>query len=154
MLQQMDDLLSGHLEKILELDAEGLEHLWRDAIAPSLAEIGTSLDPMLAGAFLAGGFAMVAGARLAMLGAFVLLGAHIAVAQGVAAEMPAWVMPTAAALLLLGIMQGLLTLIAGEQTAGTLLAAGLVAVILFIIWRGPMRGLRLVLLLIKRIGGR
>ena len=154
MLQKLDDLLSSHFEEFLEIDAESLSHVWRDAVAPFLAEIGASLDPTLAGAFLAGGLAMVAGARLAMLGAIVLLGAHIAVAQGVTAEIPVWVMPTAAALLLLGIAQGLLTLIAGEQTAGTLLATSLVVVILFIIWRGPMKGLRLVLLLIQRIGGR
>ena len=154
MKQKLADLFSGHLEEILELDPDALSRVWREAIAPSLVEIGASLDPMMAGAFLAGGMAMVAGARLAMIGALVLLGAHIAVTQGVVGDMPAWVMPTAGVFLLLGIAQGVLTLVAGEQTAGTLLAAGLLALILFVIWRGPLKGLRLILLIIQRIGGR
>ena len=154
MLQTLEDQLPFSLEDILGLDSAGLGDAWRDGIAPALAEIGASFDPMLAGAFLAGGLAMAAGARLALLGALVLLGAHIAVAQGIVPEIPAWALPAASGLLLLGVAQGLLTLVAGEQTAGTLIAASIVAIILFIIWRGPMKALRLVLLLFHRNGGR
>lgn len=154
MHPKLADLFSGHLEEILELETDALSRVWHETIAPSLAEIGVSLDPMMAGAFLAGGLAMVAGARLAMIGALVVLGAHIAVTQGGVGDMPAWVMPTAGVFLLLGIAQGVLTLVAGEQTAGTLLAAGLLALVLFVIWRGPLKGLRLILFIIQRIGGR
>lgn len=114
-----------------------------EAIDPLLTHLAGVVDPITAGAFLAGAVAAMTGARLALLGAAILVLADLAVASGVLVGVPQWAVPAAITLLLLGALQGVLTLIVGEQTAGTLLAAAIVGTMIFILWRGPARALRL-----------
>ncbi|MGP6089956.1 hypothetical protein [Antarctobacter jejuensis] len=114
-----------------------------EAIDPLLAHLLGVIDPITAAAFLAGAVAAMTGARLALLGAVMLVLAELAVASEILAGVPTWTAPAAIALLLLGAVQGVLTLVVGEQTAGTLLAAAIVGTIFFILWRGPARALRI-----------
>lgn len=114
-----------------------------EAIDPLLAHLFGVIDPITAAAFLAGAVAAMTGARLALLGAVMLVLAELAVASEILAGVPPWTAPAAIALLLLGAVQGVLTLVVGEQTAGTLLAAAIVGTIFFILWRGPARALRI-----------
>lgn len=113
-----------------------------EAIDPLLEPLFGVIDPITAAAFLAGAVAAMTGARLALLGAVMLVLAELAVALEILAGVPPWTAPAAIALLLLGAVQGVLTLVVGEQTAGTLLAAAIVGTIFFILWRGPARALR------------
>ena len=154
----MIDEMTGWLDQLfrdpLSGDDATIEALWRGVVEPLVADMAAVLEPSLALAFLAGGLAMASGARLALLAALLHVGAELAVAQGLLQEAPAWLIPMAAIMLAVGIVQGLLTLVAGEQTAGSLLVAAVPAIALFILWRGPLKALRLVLLLTKRLGGR
>ena len=114
-----------------------------EAVDPLLAHLFGVIDPITAAAFLAGAVAAMTGARLALLGAVILVLAEHAVESKILAGMPPWTVPAALALMLLGAVQGVLTLVVGEQTAGTLLAAAIVGTIFFILWRGPARALRI-----------
>lgn len=115
-----------------------------EAINPALAHFEDFVDPITAGAFLAGAIAATTGARLALLGAASLVLANLAVVSGFLAEVPQWAAPLAITFILLGALQGVLTLVVGEQAAGTLLVAAIVGTIVFILWRGPTRTFRLV----------
>ncbi len=130
-----------------------IESVW-SAIEPVAADYIHLLDVPMMAAFLAGGLAMMAGARLALLGAILLLVAHTLVRFEVLPASPDWVAPAVVVLLVLGAVQGVLTLFLGEQTAGTVLFAALLGTILFVIWRGPAKLLRLLGLVMLRKKGR
>ena len=150
----MQDLLNSELTAFLNEDLRAWLDMARSAIDPLAREFGHLLDmPMLA-AFLVGALAMLTGARLALLGAALMLMGLALVQTGVLPDLPDWVAPTALVLLGLGAAQGLLTIFFGEQTAGALLVAAVVGVILFVVWRGPARALRLLGLVFLRKGGR
>jgi hypothetical protein len=129
------------------IDADAsIARLWDafvDLVGPLASHLFDVADPLVAAAFLAGGTAALAGARLALFGAAVVVVGHLGVAFGAISEIPDWTMPLAVVLFLLGLAQGILTLVVGEQTAGTLLVAVVVGAILFLLWRGPARAVRL-----------
>ena len=150
----MDELATDDAREFLDGDVPAwIETLW-SAIEPMAAEYTHLLDVPMMAAFLAGGLAMMAGARLALLGAILMLLAHALVRLEVLAAFPEWVAPAAVVLVVLGAAQGVLTLVLGEQTAGTVLAAAVLGAILFVLWRGPAKVLRLLGLVMLRKKGR
>lgn len=136
------NILSTLEEAVAETAGDWVSEVF-EAVDPFLAHLFGVIDPITAAAFLAGAVAAMTGARLALLGAVILVLADLAVASEILAGVPPWTAPAAIALLLLGAVQGVLTLVVGEQTAGTLLAAAMVGTIFFILWRGPARALRI-----------
>jgi|AntRauTorcE11898_2_1112593.scaffolds.fasta_scaffold12131_2 hypothetical protein len=150
----MADLSTNDFSRFLDRDVPPwIDTVW-SAIEPMAGEYTHLLDvPMLA-AFLAGGLAIMAGARLALIGAIVMLSGHALVQIGVLPDLPEWVAPAAVLLVMLGTAQGLLTLLLGEQTAGTVLATAVLGTILFMIWHGPAKVLRLLGTVIPRRKGR
>lgn len=115
-----------------------------DMVAQVWSDVALDVNAITAVAFLAGALAIASGARMALLGALFLVGAQILVLLGMLPEAPIWLEPLAFALVIAGLVQGVLTLVLGEQTAGTLLTALLVGSVLMVIWHGPARLLRLV----------
>lgn len=119
-----------------------------------LEKAAVHVDPVTAVAFLLGAFATLSGARTALLGAALIAGAEIALALALVPDLPAWFEPVALGLLAAGLAQGVLTLLLGEQVAGTVLSAGVFGLVLFLLWRGPMRLIGALGLVISRLGGR
>ncbi|WP_372921226.1 hypothetical protein [Roseovarius sp.] len=149
----MDDLSANDLSQFLDRDVPAWIDTVRFAIEPMVGDYTHLLDAPMLAAFLAGGLAITAGARLALVGAILMLLGHALVQIGVLPDLPEWVAPVAVLLVMLGAAQGLLTLLLGEQTAGTVLATAVLGTILFIIWHGPAKVLRLLgLLMLRRKG--
>jgi len=113
------------------------------ALAGVLERLAAHIDPLLATAFLLGALAMLSGARLAIIGAALLVGIELVTAIDLVMEVPQWLEPLALALLVAGAAQGGITLLFGEQTAGNVVTAALVAIPVFLLWRGPRRLFRL-----------
>lgn len=87
--------------------------------------------------FLIGGLTILIGARLSFaaisIGAAILMAAHLGILQ----DYPPYLMPAVAGVFVLGVMQGVATLLVGEQQAGTILWIAFVAVLIFVSWRFP-----------------
>lgn len=112
--------------------------------------VAEHVGPSTALAFVAGAFAMAAGARLALLAALLLLAGEAALAVGLLPVLPTWLEPLAMALLVAGIVQGAATLVLGEQTGGNVLTAALLAMVVFVVWRAPGMAARGALLVVKQ----
>lgn len=150
----MQDLLASDLSGFLNEDLRAWLNMTWTTIEPLVGDFTHLLDvPMLA-AFLAGAVAMMTGARLALAGVALLLMGNAIVQLGMIPAVPDWVAQTAVVLLILGAVQGLLTLVFGEQAAGTLIVAAVLGAILFVIWRGPAKALRLIGFALLRKGSR
>lgn len=124
---------------------------WASAL---LEKAAYHVDPVTAVAFLLGAVATLSGARIALLGAALIAGAEIALAFAVIDELPPWFEPVALGLLVAGLAQGVLTLLLGEQAAGTVLSAGVFGLVFFLLWRGPKQLIGALGLVISRLGGR
>jgi hypothetical protein len=141
----------GMPDNPLDVLLEGIEtaelELWFEQTLAELARVlegvAAHVDPLLAGAFLLGALAMVSGARLAIIGAAILVGIESVTAIDLVVEIPRWLESLALALLIAGALQGGITLLFGEQTAGNVVTAALVAIPVFLFWRGPGRLFRL-----------
>ena len=140
------------------MSAPGLPDLngWREALAPAAdmaREAATALAalaerPEIALAFLAGALALAAGARLCLIAAALAAGLWALEHWSLVAfgpETGPLIAVAAGVLFLLGIAQGLVTLIAGEEAAGAALAALIFGALAFALWRGPGRLLALLL---------
>ena len=112
--------------------------------------VAEHVGPLTALAFVAGAFAMAAGARLALLAALLLLAGEAALAVGLLPVLPTWLEPLAMALLVAGIVQGAATLVLGEQTGGNMLTAALLAMVVFVLWRAPGMAARGAFLVVKQ----
>ena len=108
-----------------------------------LVHAGVMIDsitwPPLAASFVAGALALSIGARLSLAAAALLTIAWIAVEIAVISHVPDWIAPVAVVLFAVGLVQGLVTLLAGEEAAGDFLGVAFLGVILFLLWRGPGR---------------
>ncbi len=120
----------------------------------ALSGLANRLDPVTAAAFLAGAAAVASGARLALAGALLVVGAELATALNFIGGVPAWMGALAITLLLLGALQGLLTVVLGEQGAASVLAAILIGGALWLVWHGPARLLRLLAGIAVRVAAR
>lgn len=117
-------------------------------LTEQLAELVAVLraaTPETMAAFLLGAVGWAMGARLAVVGIGLLLLAPLV--PELQAE--TWVQPAILALAALAVAQVLLTLAVGEQSAGTVLVGFLVAVVVVVLWRGPMRAAALIPLMAK-----
>jgi hypothetical protein len=96
--------------------------------------------PELIIAFLAGALALLTGARLTLVAAALAASVWAAQEMGLVvldAKELELIASGVAALFLIGMLQGIVTLLAGEQAAGTSILIILFGLVAFFIWRGP-----------------
>lgn len=117
------------------------------ALADAMTLLRIWLRADLAIAFLAGALAVASGARLSFLGA--ALTAFAGLAPNLGLEFDAMEIAVlnglAIVMILAGLVQGVVTALAGEDAAAHLFGLVLIGAVLFLIWRGPLRIVRAIL---------
>lgn len=96
--------------------------------------------PQTLAAVMVGAAAVFSGARFLLLAVALLLAADLAVGFGHLEAVPGWLLPACVALALLGVLQGVVTVIAGGETFGDLLLAILglaLAAMVLVLWKWP-----------------
>jgi len=133
-------------DRFENLDIAQARDVTVDAAAQLFGIVESHVEPTTALAFLLGAVAMASGARLALIAAALIAGGAAALAFDVVGALPPWWEALALSLLVVGAVQGALTLLLGEEAAGNVMTAALVTALLFVLWRGPGKLLRLALL--------
>lgn len=137
-------------DELAAVDVAPMRDAVIDAAERALAAVAAHAEPATAAAFLLGALAAASGARFALIAAALVAGGAAAQAAGLLGAVPPWWEPLALALLLVGAVQGALTLLLGREAAGNVMTAAVVAMLLFVVWRGPGKLLRLASLLVLR----